>query len=196
MFCYFKCTYFIIPIAGLGIQSPIYHARGCHSCDMLFFLICFVIWDCDHIFNKFCWNPLPQGDVSPKWLAFVSVKHPGTPLACSNFLEIFIQFHGLRVPRICGYYHFKPWDQVHRDFPFSPSLQADTLSHQLFMLVCGLFLVHFYTENSISKPGFIQGFYFELSSNKGLASFPLPCLGIKAIWLQPSKKTKHQLRLI
>ena len=78
---------------------------------------------------------------------------------------------------------------------FLPYRQIHFLINSLCWYV-DCFLVHFYTEGAaFQDPGFIQGFYFELSGDKGLAHF-LSLVGIKAIWLQPLKKTKHQLRLI
>lgn len=75
---------------------------------MVYFLICFIILDCDFIFNKFYWNPLPQGwRYDPqKWFCICFCKvSQGHHLPTA----IFIEFLGLRVPITCRYYNSKLW---------------------------------------------------------------------------------------
>ena len=85
MFCYFKCTYFIIPIAGLGDSVSYLLCQVAVTHGMLFFLICFVILDVtassvssvEIIYHREMF--LQSGFV------FASVKHPRDTISLQQF---------------------------------------------------------------------------------------------------------------
>lgn len=164
---------------------------------MVYFLICFIILDCDFIFNKFYWNPLPQGwRYDPqKWFCICFCKvSQGHHLPTA----IFIEFLGLRVPITCRYYNSKLWvsGSQKRFFCFSlPLPPPHTHTHRkAFSLspYVGAWIVFQFTFTKR-----VQTFKI-LALHKGFISNSLPIqdqphflfiVGIKTLLSQPPGKT-------
>lgn len=89
---------------------------------------------------------------------------------------------------MCGYYHSKPWDQVLRDFlSLLPSRQIHFLINSLCWYVDCFQSTFTQKVQHFKTQALYKGFILNSLVIKDQPHF-LSLVGIKAIWLQPSKR--------